>query len=230
MGSSRKKRIGIVVAIEVGSVLERYGTPDRTVTQYGYTVRTYMNDAFELYVLESGAGEIAAAAGTQLLIAVYQVDMIVNFGVVGALTEEMSVAELCVVERVIHYDLDTTDWMDLPRGQYPGMESPYVLTDPALTDRVAGLAPGIRRVTCASADKFVSAAADKAYLHDTFQADICEMESAGIVLTCRRCGVPCLLIKAVSDSLVGGGREFASELARVSAVCFELVDRVIRSM
>lgn len=224
------KKIGVVVAIEVDAVLEKYGTPQEVVQTPGYTVRVYQNDAFILYVLDSGAGEIAAAAGTQVLISVFQVDMILNFGVVGALTPEMSTAELCLVERVIHYDFNSTGWLNLARGQYPGYDSAYIEADPVLLERALELEPELKKVTCASADKFVSSPEAKIMLHKTYGADICEMEAAGILMTCRRCDVPCLLVKAISDSLLGGGLEFTVELDRVSNICFALVDRLLRCL
>lgn len=230
MNDQAVTRIGVVVAIEVDSVLAKYGEPRETVRTHGCTVRAYAGEGFELLVLDSGAGEIAAAAGTQVLISEFHVDMILNFGVVGALTADMATAELCVVDRVIHYDLDTTGWLDLPRGQYPDRDSAYLPTDRTLADKALAIQPTLRRVTCASADKFVSDPAEKARLHETYGADICEMEAAGVVLTCLRSEVPCLLIKAVSDSLTGGGAEFFTELKRVSAVCFDLVDCVVRGM
>ena len=225
-----KKKIGVVVAVEVDAVLSKYGEPKETVKKNGYTVRTYENKDFVMHVLDSGAGEIAAAAGTQFLISEFGVDMILNFGVVGALTEEMKTAELCVVDKVIHYDLDTTGWLNLPRGQYPDMPSNYVPTDRELLERALAVNPSLRKVVCASADKFVDAAEKKAELNSLYGADICEMEAAGVVLTCTRNGVPCLLIKAISDSLTGGGAEFMTELRRVSAICFDVVDKIIRNI
>lgn len=225
-----KKKIGVVVAVEVDAVLSKYGEPKETLRKCGYTVHTYENEAFVMYVLDSGAGEIAAAAGTQFLISEFGVDMILNFGAVGALTKEMATAELCVVEKVIHYDFDTTDWNGLPRGQYPDQPSAYVPTDGELLNRAVEIYPALIKVVCASADKFVDAAEAKKELHETYGADICEMEAAGIVLTCLRNKVPCLLIKAVSDSLTGGAKEFMTELRRVSEICFDVVDKIIRSL
>ena len=223
-----KKKIGVVVAIEVDSVLARYGAPAELRQEGGYTVRTYRNGDVELIVMDSGAGEISAATATQVLISEYGVDMVLNFGVVGALTGEMAAAELCVVEKVIHYDFDTTGWLNLPRGCYPGQESAYLSTTPELIEKALAVYPTLKKVTCASADKFVDRPEDKKALREAYGADICEMEAAGIVLTCNRCGVPCLLIKAVSDSLTGGGAEFFTELARVSAICFDVLDQIIQ--
>lgn len=225
-----KKKIGVVVAIEIDAVLSKYGQAKQTIEKTGFTVRVYENEKCDMYVLLSGAGEIAAAAGTQCLISEFGVDMILNFGAVGALTEEIKTAELCVVEKVIHYDFDTTNWLDLPRGQYPDRPSPYVPTDAELLNKAIEVCPSLMKVTCASADKFVDAAEDKSRLHELYGGDICEMEAAGVVLTCTRNKVPCLLIKAVSDSLVGGGKEFLTELNRVSIICFDVVDKIVQSL
>lgn len=225
-----KKKIGVVVAIEVDAILEKYGEPKETVKRHGCTVHIYESDGFVMYVLESGAGEIASAAGTQLLISEFGAEVIINFGVVGALTEEMTTAELCIVEKVIHYDFDTSNWLNLPRGQYPDQSSAYVPADEKLISKAIEINPSLKKVVCASADKFVDGADEKSGLHEKYGADICEMEAAGIVLTCARNGVPCLLIKAVSDSLTGGGAEFMTELKRVSAICFDTTDKIIRSI
>lgn len=225
-----KTKVGVVVAVEIDAVLKKYGEAKDIETVRGYTVRTYRNDQFDLIVIDSGAGEISAATGTQLLIDRYDVDMILNFGVVGALTEEIKTAELCVVEQVIHYDFDTTGWLNLPRGQYPDKDSSYLKTTPELVAKVKQLNPELIGVICASADKFIDPADQKAALHEAYGADICEMESAGIVLTCQRNEVPVLSIKAISDSLTGGGKEFMEELERVSAICFDVVDRLIIEM
>lgn len=225
-----KKKIGVVVAIEIDAVLSKYGKSKEVIEKNGYAVHTYENEKCLMYVLVSGAGEIAAAAGTQFLITEFGVDMILNFGVVGALTEEMATAELCVVEKLIHYDFDTTGWLNLPIGCYPDRSSAYVSADEALINKAMEVYPALKKVVCASADKFVDDKEAKKQMHDKYGADICEMEAAGIVLTCSRNKVPCLLIKAVSDSLIGGGKEFLTELNRVSLICFDVVDKIINKL
>lgn len=225
-----KKRIGIVVAIELDAVLARYGGVCKITRSHGHTVREYENDDRVIFVTDSGAGEISASSAVQFLVSECGVDMIVNFGVVGGLTEEMRTASLCVVEKVIHYDYDTTGWLDLGRGRYPDHDSAYVGTSSLLLEKALAIRPDLKKVCCASADKFVNDESAKSELHEKYGADICEMEAAGIVLTCEKCGVPCLLIKSVSDSLTGGGKEFMSELGRVSALCFDVVDGIIDRM
>ena len=61
-GESDMKKIGMLVAVEMGAVLSRYGTAREVETRHGFEVHTYDMDGYTLYVMHSGAGEIAAAA------------------------------------------------------------------------------------------------------------------------------------------------------------------------
>ena len=79
-------------------------------------------------------------------------------------------------------------------------------------------------------DKFVGNQEEKQHLHNQYGADICEMESAAVLLTCLRSGVPCLMIKAVSDGLTGGGEEFYEALQSCAALCLEVTDQIIREL
>ena len=100
------KTIGMIVAVELQSVLKRYGAKlvKRKETA-GYQVLEYETDQYRMVIVNCGPGEIAAASGTQFLISEYHVDIVMNFGVVGGLTEEMSKTKVCIVEKVVHYDL-----------------------------------------------------------------------------------------------------------------------------
>ena len=224
------KKIGMLVAVELDTAVRGDGTAERVETRHGFEMHQYNMNGYQLYVLRSGAGEIAAAAAAQMLIDRYEVEMIVNFGVVGGLTEEMAQTKTCVVERVVHYDFDTTAYDKCLPGQYMGYPDEYLRPSPVLIDKAVALCPELRRVTCASGDKFVDGREAKSALHERWGADICEMEAAAVVLTCDRSGVPCLLIKTVSDGLTQGGEDFGTALGHTSALCLEVADRIIREL
>lgn len=224
------KKIGMLVAVEMDAVLRRYGTAKRVENRHGFQMHLYDMGEYEVYVLRSGAGEISAAAAAELLIDRYEVELIVNFGVVGGLTAEMGQTKTCVVERVVHYDFDTTEYDHCLPGQYMGYADAYLRPSPALIDRAVALCPQLKRVTCASGDKFVAGKAAKSALHERWDADICEMEAAAVVLTCDRAGIPCLLIKTVSDGLTQGGEDFGTALQHTSELCLEVADRIIREL
>ena len=56
------------------------------------------------------------------------------------------------------------------------------------------------------------------------------MEAAGVVLTCNRAGVPCLVVKTVSDGITGGAEEFAREISCSAEICLAITDEIIRSL
>jgi adenosylhomocysteine nucleosidase len=224
------KKIGLLVAVEMDAVLARYGAPQEKQLVDGFEVLRYENGSYTVYAVNAGAGEISAAAATQLLISVFRVDLVVNFGVVGGLTPEMAMARTVVVESVVHYDFDISDWTGAESGRYMQYPSPYIPATPELVEKACAIEPSLRRVICASADKFVGTEEKKRALHERWQADICEMEAAGIVLTCARRGVPCLLIKTVSDAITGGAEDFNRELDRSAGICLEIADRIIREL
>ena len=227
---SKQKIIGMLVAAEMDSVLSRYGKRKVTERRAGFDVYIYHGEGYRLVVVHSGIGEIAAAAATALLIDRYEVEMLVNFGVVGGLTEAMTLTKTCVVRDVVHYDFDLSGIDEVLPAQYPGFDGIRLPADQTLMEKALAVCPALVPVSCASADKFVGNQEEKQRLHSLYGADICEMESAAVLLTCLRSGVPCLMIKAVSDGLTGGGAEYYAELNKAAALCLEVTDRIIREL
>ena len=225
-----KKKIGLHVAIEIDAVLSRYGKAAEEVERGGFRIRRYDMDAYELYVLHAGYGEIAAASAVQVLISEFGVEMVVNFGVVGGLTEEMTLARCVIVDKVVHYELDLRELDETPVGYYKEFGGIYIPATQSLVEKACEIAPELKRVVCVSGEKFVGDPAKKAALHEEYGADICEMEAAAVVMTCIRNQVPVMLIKAVSDSLTGGAEEFFEAVQKASDEAFRVTDQVIRAL
>lgn len=225
-------KIGMIVAVaqEVGALLEKMGKPVKTETLIGYEIKVYEVNGHLLFVTKSGAGEISAASSTQLLISKFGCEMIVNFGVCGGLTDEMAVTKTAVVEKVVHYDFDTSEYDNCEVGRYMDYPDVYLPATKSLVEKACEVEPSLMRVICASADKFVGDADRKRELNRQFGAHICEMEAAGILLTANRNEVPALLIKAVSDSVSGGADEFAKMVSEAAYVCVSTLLKVIESM
>ena len=59
------KRIGMMVAVEIEAVLSKYGQPERCEECCGFEVMKNDCNGYELLIVKSGEGEIAAAAATQ---------------------------------------------------------------------------------------------------------------------------------------------------------------------
>lgn len=227
---SGKKRIGLIVAIEMDAIFEHYKAWKELEAPPGFNLFLVERDTYDIYILQAGMGEIAASSGVQYLIAKYSVSYIVNFGVVGGLTTDMKTRKVCLVERVVHYKYDCSEFMDLAIGQVDGHDSIYLRTSESLVKTAMSAMEGLSLVTCCSGDKFIGTAEEKSYLHETFGGDICDMESAGIVLTCEANGVRCLLMKAVSDGLADGAEGFYAELQAASLKCLVATDTIMEHL
>lgn len=223
------KKIGMVVAIlnELDAVFRSFGEPKETVWHGTMDVHVFERGGMQLFVAHTGAGEIGAAAATELLISLYQVSFLVNFGVVGGLTEEMSKAKSAVVKRVVHYAYDTSAYDRTVPGQYIELPDVYIPVSEEFVQKAQERFPELPAVTIASADRFVASPDEKRALHEAFGADICDMESAGIALTAYRHQVPVLMIKTVSDGIQGGAEEFWRECARTAAMALQTAVEIL---
>lgn len=223
------ERIGMVVAVEMKAVQEKYGDALRSYRLGGFAAGDYRIAGKDVIILHSGAGEIAAAAAVQALIGA-GCRMILNFGVVGGLTDEMSDTRLCVVEKVVHYDFDTSEADDVETGRYLELPDVWIPADRFLLEKAVLAEPSLKPVSCASGDKFIGDPEKKRDLARRFHCDICEMESAGIALTCYRNQVPCLMIKMVADSVEGGADEYYETLLSASLTALNVIETVLASI
>ena len=225
-------RIGMIVAIrrEIDALLCSCGTPAGIDETPAYTIYKYTIGANELFVAESGAGELSAAATTQYLISVYGAEMIVNFGVCGGLTDDMGLCSTVVVEKAVHYDFDTSAYDHCLPCQYPGYDTIYIPVQEKILAAARKAVPEVRFVTCASADKFVEGREAKSRLHQLYAAEICEMEAAGILLTADRNHVPALLVKGVSDGVAGGAMQFDEMVHEAAGVCLKVLLAILNTL
>lgn len=223
------KRIGMVVAIkrEIAAVLEKFGQPLSEKRFGTMSVSDYRGQGYDLFVAHSGAGEIAAAAATELLIDLYQAEMILNVGVVGGLTPEMASARSVIVTKVVHYDYDASPIDPVVPGQYLELPDVYIPTDARLAARALTICPDLKPVICASADRFIDKSERKAALHEAYGAEVCDMESAAISLTAHRHGIPALLLKTVADSITGGAEGFEKSCRETALVAMEIAVKLI---
>ena len=166
----------------------------------GVDVKKFVLGSDTIYLATSGVGEIKAALAVQLLKDLFDVEAVLNFGFAGALNPALSIAELVIVSRLCHYQFDISAINDIEVGRYSDHEDRYFYLNKALIASVlANVGKPIRTVTDASGDKFISNSQDKDMLKRDFEADICEMELAGLAIACERNNLPLLSLKVVSD-------------------------------
>lgn len=221
-------KLGMIIACEDAIIAELEKKKKGEKIKKGcFDVIKYDFGKNEAYVILSGVGEITGAIATELLIACFGADRIINVGVVGALKEDFPPLSVTYVKDVIHYDFDLSAIDNVPVGKYEYFDSEYVKADEDFLNEALKIKPR-PTVRCASGDKFVDGEEKKALLRKAYNADICDMESAGVLITAKRNGVPCLMIKAVSDSSVDGAVAFNRLKNKASLACVEILNELLK--
>ena len=221
-------KIGIIIAIEreLKSFLESgHDITEETVgSKKIYHTEMY---GHEIVAALSGYGEIDAAATTQLLITHTGCEVVINFGVAGAIVPGLKVDDIFLVEKVCHYDYDVSPIDPVKKHQYEEYEDEYIRLDAGLRELVMEKLPSVRTVTVASGDRFVDKTEDKEELA-SLGCQICDMEIAAIARICLQNSVRCLSIKCISDTYEGDGGDFNTNVIRSAKVAFDMLGEVLK--
>lgn len=225
-------RIGVIVATELEqkAFFEVFGPPPvvHCLKSGSFKVNSWVLEPGKtLHLILGGLGEIASASSTQYLIDQFRVDRIINYGVVGGLSEEHTERKVGIVTSVVHYDFGISFGSEYEVCEYP--EQGIFLTPkaPAIPEEYT---KDLNHFVCASADKIVGGGEPKRRLREQFGADICEMEAAGILITCNRNNIPCTLIKAISDGVDGDVEAFDNHASAAAKNCVELIAELVQKI
>ena len=228
------KNIGLVIATkrEFNTIfLPEYGLECKEVQTNPFVVYLVEIDDKRIYAILAGVGQTMASAATQHLIDKFNVSVILNYGVVGALVDNLGVKSTVLVDEIIDYEYDTTpiegEVLGWHKDTYPEQ---FIKADPKLIEMAQKVDPSLQKVICASGNKFIVDINFKNELNKKFGAEICEMESAGIALTAHKNNVPVLYIKGVSDSRTGGADEFNNMILVSSAITYKLLLKIVKEL
>ena len=198
--------IGIMGAMqpEVDSLIrELKGAKIQTVSGYDFALGTL--GSHEVVIVKCGVGKVNAAVCCQTMILTYHPEAIINTGVAGSLSPKLDILDVAVATDAVQHDYDTSA-IGEPNGALSinGDLVTYLPCDECWRDRLiaAAKAVGVKAVPAriASGDQFISRREDKRRIVETFDAMACEMEGAAIAQVCYLSGVPCAILRAISDS------------------------------
>lgn len=153
----------------------------------------------------SRIGKVAAAATTALLVERFRATSILFTGVAGAVSRGLAVGDVVIARSLLHHDLDARPLF--PRHEVPLLGLAEIPTDPALTERAAASARGFvdaARVHVGlviSGDQFFASSGAIAALRERIpEALAVEMEGAAVAQVCHELGVPCVIVRTISDA------------------------------
>ena len=83
-----------------------------------------------------GIGKVFSALCAQTMILGFSPEIIVNTGVAGTLTNELSIGDVVIADKVVQHDIDTTPLGDEP-GLISGLNMVYIPADEGISKTLA---------------------------------------------------------------------------------------------
>lgn len=149
-------------------------------------------------VVKCGVGKVNAALCTQTAILRYSPKAIINVGVAGGVGKGIVTGHVVIGSDTIQYDFDLTDI-----GEDDGLISPCdEILSHALMIAARSVLPEERLSLgrIATGDRFVGNSATASRIRDHYDALACEMEGGAVAQVCAAAGIPCGVLRAISDN------------------------------
>ncbi|MDO8472248.1 MAG: 5'-methylthioadenosine/S-adenosylhomocysteine nucleosidase [Dehalococcoidia bacterium] len=164
-----------------------------------------------------GIGKVRAAGRTQFVLDNYRPSIVLHIGTAGATSPDLMAGDMVVGRRLAQHDFTISD-SSRDRLSYPvWLETSEHLLNLALTSARNVSLPRLRLGQIVTGDRPIMDPAERDALRNNFNADCVDMESAAVAEICALHGVPCLVVRAVSDSCNANTRqEFRSNIASIS--------------
>jgi len=156
----------------------------------------------DVVIAYSKIGKVFSTLTASTMIQKFACDTLLFSGVAGGINRELKIGDLIVANKLSQHDLDITAFGH-PHGFVPG-GSVYVETSESLKNIALEVAreENIKIIEgiIATGDQFVADEKRKEFIEKTFNADALEMEGASVALVCDALNVPCLVLRAISDT------------------------------
>lgn len=228
----KHKKIGVICAMESEAKKLLSALSEKEEKTVG-GIRFYTGKIGEREVVLAvcGIGKVFAAMCAEAMILHFAPDCIINSGVAGSLSDELSILDLAVSKSLVQHDMDTSPLGD-PVGLISGINRIYFDADEELLQEILEKASflGTRAVlgTIASGDQFICKKEQKEAIISRFGAVACEMEGAAIAQVAFVNSVPFVVLRAISDSYSGQNEmdyaQFAEKAAeRGAALLIEVI-------
>ncbi len=162
----------------------------------------------QVVAVECGVGKVNAAISTRMMIDMFKPECVINSGVAGALSTQVSVGDVVVATSAVQHDYDTTA-LGEPMGMVTLSSTECIVNFPAdeelskkLFDAASKLADTkVFTGVIATGDQFIHAPEKRLAIGDAFSALACEMEGGAMAQVCYRAKVPFAIIRSISDDL-----------------------------
>lgn len=197
--------IGIIGAMdEEIAALKEEMTIESTTTKASMVFYKGTLSGKQVVLVRSGIGKVNAAACTQILADLFQVNYVINTGIAGSLNVAIDIGDIVISSDVLHHDMDATGF-GYPLGQIPRMDTLSFSADKHLINLAEktcqqvnpDIHTHIGRIV--SGDQFISDKDVKNRICNNFNGFCTEMEGAAIAQTAYLNNIPFVILRAISD-------------------------------
>jgi len=156
----------------------------------------------DVVIAYSKIGKVFSTLTATIMIEKFGCDTLFFSGVAGGINPKLQIGDLIIANKLTQHDLDITAFGH-SHGYVPGGDV-FVKTSEVLKNIALEVASenGIKMIegTIATGDQFVADEIRKEFISNTFNADALEMEGASVAVVCDALNVPCLILRAISDT------------------------------
>lgn len=180
----------------------------------------------------AGMGKANAASTVQVLATRYGAERLVFSGIAGNMSSEIGVGDVVIGRRVVYHDAEPDMICQSAPflKEFAGDETMIAAAEDACR------ALGVKALTgtVATGDRFVGDSATKAAIAAKCAPDCVEMEGAAVSQIAARNGIPCVILRAMSDNADEAGHEvlvvkkfsIAEYVATATAIVREMMARL----
>ena len=196
---------GVIGAMksEVAAIRAAMSDP-RVTTVSGMDFVEGMIGGKKVVLAQCGMGKVNAGICAQTLIVAFCATRVINTGVGGSLTDELTINDFVVSTDAVQHDFNVSA-IGFKKGEIPytglvSFEADKNLRAMAV-EAVRRVAPSSNLLEgrICSGDQFIASAEQRREITDSFGGICAEMEGAAIAQVCHLNNVPYVIIRAISD-------------------------------
>ena len=227
----------VAIMVPMPSEFKHYditGNPDKIL--HGHAFHRVSIEGVNCIVGQSGIGKVNMAVATTLMMENYHPDILINAGVGGAIDSHLKIGDVVISDMMV-----CSDYGRITDGKmyvYQSGADPFPGADetrgyPIPADLKQKISDGIDNDTfnwgtIATGDVFVNCQNHVAWLRDELGASAVAMEGSAMAQVAEKYGVPCLEIRAFSDTAQGDSTvEFDKSLPLAAAGAAQMCRRVV---
>ena len=191
--------IGIIGAMDIEIEELKYKIKNiETINIFGIKFYKGMIYEQEIILTKSGIGKVNATIAATILIDRFKVNLIINIGVAGALSNNLKIYDAVISTKFIHHDIDS--FSEKGRRIFDANEKLIEISKKAAYAMCKENNISIFEGIIASGDRFLDDKNEKNDIKNKWDAIAVEMEGASIAQVCNASNIAFIGIRSISDS------------------------------